>query len=1227
MSTNDFLREQAARSQQAQTRQRRENRSHRRSLYVIVGLASIVALVIAAPSLVSQSAIGRSLVISTIGQYGLHAEVESMRIGWTTPLRIAGLRMHGDAGSIVAVDQLDVELTATDLLRSNYYNLGQVTVSGVEIECQVRDQRCSLETDLAVLLEPSDEPSNLLATIKVQDLTAAITDTADNATWRVTQSSAEVDWTIDRIQASIVGVLTEPSGSGGSMQGSAEYLLTALAADDPQQQLQIGLTETNPWRVDLQSESLPLSIVTLLRRRFPETAGSIPNRIHGDATGAIVLVGAADGSIEGTVKQLNIRNFTAAEQGSRAWSNRLATLHGHLSLIGDRVIGRQMTATTDFAAAELNGSFSRSFSLVGANDNPLRWLEAIDGTAKVEADLAAVAQALPGLLPLRDEAELLSGRVVAQVDTAIDGPRRRSKLSVNSDVIRARSGGQSVMIDPVEFVATVSSDGGPLKADQFQWKSAFGSAIGQGDLRSGKADVEIDFGRLTTMLRPIMHISESTLAGSIRGRIDWNAADNNVWRLSGQGDATNLLVSMPHGRTLRRPSMQAKVEAIGRWGSDSLAELTRAEISLATTGLNLHAELVDPVRQPSSSVPLPIQVVGSGRVDTCFEIFGPWLPANMHDAAGTFQATARADVTTTSARLTTATIDLVDAKIASADRYFSQPNLKVNFDGAYQWPANKGLARSMTIAGDAVSVAAQGVVSEAETDLRIKWRAKLERIQGSVRPRLASESTAPFRQVGFRSDNRAAAIEIGSDQWLLMGDCEGSIDLQTRADMLHIETHLSGTELAVVQPRAASSQFQSVGPMPSRPSPQISTRSSRSDVPPGSQIVWAEPNFKLDGSLIYNQQSGQITTRELQIASDWFATTLSGAMVWNDDFDNVRLQGPAKLRVDQVADRLSQLTGVAIVAEGVHSTPLDIQLRRGNDGNLALAVSANLGWERSAVGGMTIGRASVPVVLSETSVAIAPVSIPIGEDPQAMGKVKLAGQVHYRPGPLWLRLDRGSGAESIRLTTEMTDKWLKYLAPLAADTAQIDGTLGVQFDEALIVIDQPEQSRVVGRLNVGGVEMTSGPMADQIFFGINQLRMLSRAGSSSATDPAVARTLITMPPQTVDFFVDRGYVQHNRMFFNIDRAEVITSGRVGMNGQLEIFAQIPLDERWLGSDLKGMANQPITLPINGTLSRPSLDSSGVRRVMAELGTQAVQQSAENYLQKQLGKGIDRLFGR
>lgn len=185
--------------------------------------------------------------------------------------------------------------------------------------------------------------------------------------------------------------------------------------------------------------------------------------------------------------------------------------------------------------------------------------------------------------------------------------------------------------------------------------------------------------------------------------------------------------------------------------------------------------------------------------------------------------------------------------------------------------------------------------------------------------------------------------------------------------------------------------------------------------------------------------------------------------------------------------------------------------------------------------------------------------------------------------------------------------------------------IGAEIDEAVIVFDQPDLTRVSGRLNVGGVQMNAGPLAQQIIFGINQLKAISDPLSPN-NNPA-DQNLVTMPTQSIGFTVDRGLVTHDRLYMEIDRAQIVTSGRVSLDGRLEMVAQVPLDARWLGSDLQGLAGQPVTLPIDGTLSRPSLDSAGLRQVLTQLGTQAVQSTAENYLQQQLNRGLDKIFGR
>ncbi len=379
-------------------------------------------------------------------------------------------------------------------------------------------------------------------------------------------------------------------------------------------------------------------------------------------------------------------------------------------------------------------------------------------------------------------------------------------------------------------------------------------------------------------------------------------------------------------------------------------------------------------------------------------------------------------------------------------------------------------------------------------------------------------------------------------------------------------------------------------------------------------------------------ETGDLIAESVEVAGDWFATTLSGSVVWNDTVGEVRLSGPAKLKMDEVANRLSPLAGIPIVATGIHETSVDIKANRRPDGEVAMAIASDLGWQSSEVAGLAFGPSRIPIQMTETTVTVLPARIAVGPPGDTQGALNLAGKVNYRPGPMWMQVDRGIVADKIRLTPELTERWMKYLAPMAADAARIQGTISAELDEATIVFDNPQQTRIVGRLNLGGVEMNAGPLAEQLIVGVDQLKSLAGTLLGKTVDASQNRTLITMPPQTVDFAVDRGVVIHERMFFEIDRAQIITSGRVAFDNRISMTAQIPLDARWLGRDLQGLAGQSVTLPIEGTLSRPRLDSAGVRQVVTQLGTQAIQQNAESYLQKQLGKqmekiGLDKIFGR
>lgn len=1209
MTTDDFLLDQVERDQEEQTHRRRRHQSRRRRVYVLATLSISALLLLGTPSLLSHSSVGRSLLMQTLARFGLDSSVDSMRLGWITPLQVQGLQLHGATGSEVTIDYLSADVTLLDLIRSRTSELGEVSVRGVDVRCAVDDGRCNLEDDLQVLLAPSDSPSSISAQIQLQDIAVSVTDLVSGGKWQLSQSSAEAIVSPQKAEATFAGVLTEPGGGGGSLQGAVFYS-SHRASGNPASHA----NDASPWcRLEIVCESLPLSAASLVRRRVTQLAPYVPKTIHGDATGGLLVQMFDNATVDVSLDNLRIRNLTAADEGSRVWSNGLATLSGSLVLREQRVIGRKLQAATDFASATVDGAFSRTFSLVGANDNPLCWLDAIDGTATAELDLAAFDRSLPGVLPLREDAVILSGRVVATVDSTPTGETRRSQLKIETDAVHARSRGQAVAIDPMKLSASVLNDHGRLQAEHFEWKSAFGSAVGHGDMRSGVADFDVDFGRLTAMLRPILQVSETTLAGAAKGNVRWNASADSAWKLSGSADANNLLVTFPSGQTLRRASLRGSVQAEGRWGGQALEELSSVNVSLVSNGLDLKADLIQPVRQPSAAVGFPVQLGGTGRLETLAETLGPWLPRDLSGLSGGFQFNAVSDIARNHFRLRSSKLDLNEPSLHYAGRHYAQSTIEAEFQGNYLWPNHDLEANDLTVSGNAFSMRLAGKANRKTIDLDIRWRALLDRLQGSVRRPIALPTTqSPIRQVGYRSESAGAG-----DQWSLRGQCEGSLLLKRRQGVVDCELDATARDLAVVEPIQATARYQLVGPV--LPSPATGTAGGSGS---SGHMLWSEPNLKITGAARFDPSAKTWTTEAMQIAGDWFAATLKGRVERRADGDEILLEGPARLKMNEVAARLTTLLGMSIQAEGIHETPLLIRVNHSSVQPTEFSVKGDLGWESAEVAGMQLGPAAIPVRVGESTLDIAPTRIPVGQ-----GYLNLAGQIHHHPGPVWVQLDRGVVAESIRLTPEMTNRWLKYLAPLAAETTQIDGTLGAEIDEGVIVFDQPEQSRVTGRLNIGSVELNAGRLADQVLYGVKQLESI---GSGLMGQPPVAapgKTLIRMPAQVVDFTVNQGVVSHERLFFEVDRAQVVTSGRVSFDGRLNMIAMVPLDARWLGKDLQGLAGQTVALPIDGTLSRPSLDSSGVAQVITQLGAQAVQSTAENYLQQQLNRGLEKLFGR
>ena len=611
-----------------------------------------------------------------------------------------------------------------------------------------------------------------------------------------------------------------------------------------------------------------------------------------------------------------------------------------------------LNAKTDFASIKMNGSFPDSISLSGTDANPLVWLDHVDATADVEVDLKRLHLALPSLLPLRQGVQLDRGVVRASI-RSIDpepnanavgqgGQTRRRRLVVQSDVIEAVANGKALRIAPMDATAIVASDAYRLRAEQFEMLSPFATIRGQGDLASGSAEMDVNFGKLTRMIQPIFEMDGQGLQGDIRANVRWDAESDGLWRLQGNSDIRDLVVELAPGQRLQQKQLQSTIDVEGRWIGQrerwSLDELTRGTMHLEGDGLRADLDLVQTVRNLNRQQMIPLKLRGQGRIEAIAEIARPWLPSSLADCRGGLDFNARAVVNGNGeAVLQTVDSQLSSIQVPIGERNWQQEIVKLHFDGKAYWPRNEVIIQTMTITGDAMSAAIQGEWINSMTDLEIAWRADLDRLQTSVPKRLASSSNI-VRPVGLNSNRNLQDL----NDWKLSGRVEGNTILVGDTINFHLDTKISGRSIAFYESEK------------------------------NSNPVWSEPAVEVDAKLKINLDQMSVVADSLQLSTDWCGATLAGTASYFNDIADVDLKGPARFQMDQVSKRLTQLSGTTIVAEGLHETPLEIRYAQGNGDQYAFTINGKLGWETVDTAGMLFGPAEVPFKMTEDTVTIAP---------------------------------------------------------------------------------------------------------------------------------------------------------------------------------------------------------------------------------------------------------------
>jgi hypothetical protein len=270
----------------------------------------------------------------------------------------------------------------------------------------------------------------------------------------------------------------------------------------------------------------------------------------------------------------------------------------------------------------------------------------------------------------------------------------------------------------------------------------------------------------------------------------------------------------------------------------------------------------------------------------------------------------------------------------------------------------------------------------------------------------------------------------------------------------------------------------------------------------------------------------------------------------------------------------------------------------------SLKGSGTVQWTSASAWGLQAGPASIQTTLDNGLLRCSPIQCSLnGGEMNIMPQYDLANSR--------LQLGTGSRVQNLKVTPELCREWLGYVAPMLADTAQVDGDVSARFERFLWDFNTPEHSDALGQLTIHRAQAAAGSSLATILQVIDLLRK-----SSDSSQSLAERTLV-LPEQTVPVQIRQGFVAHKGLIMELSGYRLETSGAVGLNKQLQMTIDVPLEKSTASAN-----GRSVKIPLRGTISQPQPDTVAL---LQNLGAQKIQEKIGDQVDKNLNKQLNKLF--
>ncbi len=1141
--------------------------------WLLAPLVSGLILAACGPTLVSRTSLRHTLLGWAAPSLRGKVVLGDLRLSWTRPLEVRNVTvLDRDDRRMLQIARVASDRSLLDLLRQPR-NLGSLVVVSPDLHLVVRRDGSNLQDLWGSIARSGDqgphpgEPApavNICVHVSEGHLTVV-----DEVTGRTTSlSDVQAGF---QPSADDVALMTVQLGGRVDDAGRPGKFMSEISWKSPASWT---LKDLGAGTGRLQAAHFPLATLKpAYIRLFPDLD------VAGDVSGEVQVTWTTEtqGPVARMTSRLELDSFEFAAP-SILGKDRLVDPRLSIQLDGTierdflRIERLTLDSTLVRGSATAAGPVAvflknRPYQLVADATSPHEL------SCQGQIDIPRIAASLPNTLRLKPEMRLEEGSIQFDVGTESVGGVRAFHGRIATERLKGRAGGKEISWeDPITLRWDLASTPQGAQLREVICQSEFLTGKAAGSLEAGDFQAVANLNRLSEHLGEFFDMRGSTIAGALDCQGHWQTTGQ---QLAGDLKCTveNFVLSTNGGRW-----REDEVRGQGQWeatvAGSRLVQLRSAALAADLGSDHADCHLRSPVDSFGSLATWPVQVHVTGQLASWLQRLRPWVHLRGLHLEGGVQLTAAADVGLRTCRVAPLQLELTELQAQVPTGKVREPKVVLQADLAWDGAADELILPQATFSCSSLAARI--------SDLRVpQW----------------SKGGLPSGAVAFRGDLGRLATPFVGATLLPSGNVEGLTRFAASDARLACEVRATARPLTLATWKQATP----------------------TDPRTGWNPLWHEETWTLEAKGGLDRKEQVWTCESLRMAGDALTVTGHGSLRASDRFAEV--SGDLEYDLALLQPKLTTWLGPHVAMSGKQRHPFRIQgpLPGSRGVSPELQAEFELGWNELRGYGISLGPQQLRTRLQNGVADIAPLDINLQG-----GRLSIDPRLDLSAQPVSLVLDRPATAENLQLTPDLLRGWLKYVAPLLAESTSASGRVSVRVDEARIPLVQPSLSTLAGQVVVEEASLQPGPLAQQFLGSIQQLVQWT---NPSGTLPGLLGTnppLLTVNRQQVDFQLVQGRIHHRNLELHVGDVVVRSQGSVGLDQTLSLLAEVPLRDQWLGKErlLEGLRGQTVKIPVQGTLGQPQIDSHGIAQLMRE----NVGDTAERVIQGELQKGLQKLLG-